>query len=152
MSLSQLSAARHALGPAIVVAGPGSGKTYTTVKRLKYLIDDLKVEPPSILSITFTRLAAFSMRSRAQAILGDSANKINFSTFHSLFFKILKHSYRFTSDNIIKSQTKINILKDVLAGMGIEPLRGMNDIIELLNEFSAYKASDFRGDFSSRIS
>ncbi len=112
---------------------------------------ELKADPSSILSITFTRLAALEMRSRAWQSLGDKAGAINFSTFHSLFFKILRHTYKFSSDNIIKPQTKINILKDILYGMDIEPLRGNNDITELLNEISVYKCAADNEGFSSKV-
>ncbi len=105
-------------GPAIVVAGPGSGKTGVLVNRLQYLVSKAGIDPSSILTITFTRAAGIEMKTRAQALLGDAAASITFGTFHFIFFHILRHTYRFTSENIITADTQLSILGDILTGKG----------------------------------
>ena len=66
MSLNhaQREAVSHHLGPCMVLAGPGSGKTLTIAKRIEYLIQQYKVRPEEILVITFTKYAASEMRDR----------------------------------------------------------------------------------------
>ena len=59
---AQLSAVSHYKGPAMVLAGPGSGKTTVITHRIKNLIEQYKVEPSVILVITFTRMAAEEMK------------------------------------------------------------------------------------------
>ena len=58
---SQMSAIEHKDGPMLVLAGPGSGKTYTITRRIQYLIENYKVRPEEILVITFTKAAAMEM-------------------------------------------------------------------------------------------
>ena len=61
---SQLRAVMHGEGPALVLAGPGSGKTTVITARIMHLVKDLGVDPESILVITFTREGAAEMQRR----------------------------------------------------------------------------------------
>lgn len=61
---SQYEAIRHADGPMLVLAGPGSGKTLVITQRTKNLITEHGVDPAGILVITFTKAAASEMRER----------------------------------------------------------------------------------------
>src|SRR5213079_3383240 len=62
-------AAIEAATPALIVAGPGSGKTSTLIGRVEYLIDKLDVQPEHILALTFSRKAAQEMEERLQLVL-----------------------------------------------------------------------------------
>ena len=70
----------------MVLAGPGSGKTFTIVQRVAYLIRECHVKPDQILVMTFTRKAALQMRER---IRGTGAGRVRFGTFHSVYYQIL---------------------------------------------------------------
>ena len=61
-SREQKEAICHGEGPAMVLAGPGSGKTLVITQRIRYLIRELKIPPDQILVITFTRAVAAQMR------------------------------------------------------------------------------------------
>ena len=61
---AQKRAIRHTDGPALVLAGPGSGKTTVITNRVRYLTEKVGVEPGNILVITFTRAAAREMKER----------------------------------------------------------------------------------------
>ena len=76
-------------GPALILAGPGSGKTTVLTHHIKHLIDN-GVSPDKILVITFTRKAAYEMKSRFENLSPTAAYQTVFGTFHSIFFKILK--------------------------------------------------------------
>lgn len=65
-------AAAEAETPALVVAGPGTGKTSTLVARVAYLVRQRDVPPRSILALTFSNKAAREMRARLAALLGAS--------------------------------------------------------------------------------
>ena len=64
VNAAQEGAITHKDGPAMVLAGPGSGKTFVIVQRLKFLIEEYDVPPSSILVITFTKAAAIEMQQR----------------------------------------------------------------------------------------
>ena len=88
MNPEQKKAMEHERGPALVIAPPGSGKTFVIIKRLQRLIEK-NVSPDKILVITFTKAAAEEMqqrylKERKQMPLNSvSKNNITFQTFHS---------------------------------------------------------------------
>ena len=108
----QKAAIMHLRGPCLVLAGPGSGKTYTITNRILYLLER-GIPPESILVITFMKEAALSMQNRFLEMSAQSPGPaaagggnpgigpgrmpgmrpyypVNFGTFHSVFYHILK--------------------------------------------------------------
>lgn len=86
----QKKAVLHTKGPLIIFAGAGSGKTRILTRRAAYLISECKVEPEHILAITFTNKAADEMKTRIKALVGEEANSMWISTFHSMCARILR--------------------------------------------------------------
>ena len=76
-------AAIEAPTPALIVAGPGSGKTSTLIGRVEYLIGTLGVAPENILALTFSRKAAEEMQERLQGVMDTQASFPTVSTFHA---------------------------------------------------------------------
>lgn len=128
-------------GPCEVIAGPGSGKTSVIVKRLEYLISVYHIDPSSILTITFTKAAAFEMRLRAGKLLGDTAGAVNIGTFHSIFLKILRHTYNFSKDNIITYSIQNELIKEILESEKIELSDLSRAVYGILNEISRIKCA-----------
>lgn len=116
----QMEAIRHFRGPALVLAGPGSGKTRVITYRTKYLIEQHRVEPSSILVITFTKAAAMEMKQRFQRMTDRKYVTVNFGTFHAVFFGILRHAYGYSVDNIIKEEQKMRFFKEEISHMNLE--------------------------------
>ena len=102
------------LGPAMILAGPGSGKTTVLLYRIKYLIDELHISPKNILVITFTKAAAEEMKNRACGILNLSEERPFFGTFHSYFYSILKRSYEYRNYSILTTKQKMHNLERLL--------------------------------------
>ena len=76
-----------------IIAGAGSGKTRVVTYRIAHLIQDVGIDPRSILAITFTNKAANELRSRLlQAIGEECASMLHASTFHSACVRILRRS------------------------------------------------------------
>ncbi|MEQ8719612.1 MAG: DNA helicase PcrA [Acidimicrobiales bacterium] len=86
---AQHDAVLHGDGPILVVAGAGSGKTRVLTHRIAHLIDQ-GVSPFEILAITFTNRAANEMKERVAGLIGEVAQKMWVSTFHSACVRILR--------------------------------------------------------------
>lgn len=116
---SQIQAIHHNRGPALVLAGPGSGKTLVITHRTKKLIEDYQIPPSNILVVTFTKAAAAEMKERFTRLIGKNL-PVSFGTFHSIFFKILKYAYRLDSSNIIRQEQVFLWLREILSECKLE--------------------------------
>ena len=112
---AQARAIAHGAGAMLVLAGPGSGKTFVITQRIRCLIEEHQVKPEDILVITFTKAAAVEMQQRFGKLTQGKAYPVTFGTFHAIFFQILRHTYKFTMDNIIKEADKYRLLTQILS-------------------------------------
>lgn len=86
---AQYAAVFHNEGPALVLAGAGTGKTRILVYRLTRLVED-GVPPQNILLLTFTRKSANEMLSRASMMLNGKCEQVSGGTFHSFAHQIIR--------------------------------------------------------------
>lgn len=104
LNKEQQQAVQHTEGPLLILAGAGSGKTKVLTVRIAHLLAQ-GVNPYEILAITFTNKAAKEMKSRVEGLVGDVANCIWLSTFHSFCAKFL----RFELDNFLGYNSNFTI-------------------------------------------
>ena len=104
LNKEQQQAVQHTEGPLLILAGAGSGKTKVLTVRIAHLLAQ-GVNPYEILAITFTNKAAKEMKSRVEGLVGDVADRIWLSTFHSFCAKFL----RFELDNFLGYNSNFTI-------------------------------------------
>ena len=104
LNKEQQQAVQHTEGPLLILAGAGSGKTKVLTVRIAHLLAQ-GVNPYEILAITFTNKAAKEMKSRVEGLVGNVANRIWLSTFHSFCAKFL----RFELDNFLGYNSNFTI-------------------------------------------
>lgn len=161
MNSEQSEAVRTTEGPLLIMAGAGSGKTRVLTHRIAYLLDEKDVSPYNILAITFTNKAAKKMKARVEHLVGEEAQVIWMSTFHSMCVRILRRDAdrigierNFT---IIDPTDQKSVIKDVLKSENIdskrfEPRMFIGAISNLKNELKTPEdAQKEANDFHSQM-
>ena len=110
---AQKCAVFHGTGPALIVAGPGSGKTTVILHRIWYLVHHHHVPPEQILVLTFTKAAAKSLQLRFLSICQGEVLPVMFGTFHSIFFQILTQYGSYKDFNIITIKEKYRLIRQM---------------------------------------
>ncbi len=91
LNAQQKKAVAHVNGPALILAGPGSGKTTVITARAAYLIFKVGVKPQNILTLTFNKAAQLEMESRFYRLYGSEMNiKVHFATLHSFCNRVVR--------------------------------------------------------------
>ena len=117
-SPDQLAAAQASERAANVVAGPGTGKTTTLIHRVKYLVEEKKVDPSQILVLTFTNKAAFELVERLRGAGIDRAADVWAGTFHAFGLEFLrKFHQRFKLDSDLKVADRLTSMTMLAAGL-----------------------------------
>lgn len=116
----QRLALQHGEGPAVVFAGPGSGKTTVLTERIGYLIREKGVSPASILVLTYTKAAALSMQRRFLDSGQRENRPVTFGTFHAVFFQILRSYYPFQTDCLLSDSGRQILLFQVMQKLHME--------------------------------
>ena len=126
MNDAQKRAVMHHTGPALVIAGAGSGKTRTVVQRIAYLMNEHEVDPNQILAVTFTNKAAGELRERVKDLIGITARDIWVNTFHSACLQVLRtygERVGLQSGFAIYDDTdQLDVLKEILALQGTKEI------------------------------
>ena len=137
--------------PLLIEAGPGSGKTRVIIERVKFLINDMKLDPSSFLIITFTRKAASELREKLKRndIDEEKINQMQISTIHSFCYELLKENL---DDNIKVLDDDYNLKKSMFIyknkyQLGFKrdkklKLSSVKRVLDLFDEFSTFGITD----------
>ncbi len=142
---AQQTAVLHGEGPALVAAGPGSGKTTCLTRRILYLIQERQIPPQEILVLTFTKEAAKTMQSKFLSLLSQSAmnrnghnGDVHFATLHSFSYQMLQNISKYSEFQIITGQEKKRIAKEVYTTFHVEEITEM-EVNSFINRISFAK-------------
>jgi len=117
-NVKQLECIKHPLAPLMIIAGAGTGKTTTIIGRIAYFIKEQKINPESILALTYTVKAADYLSDSIQKIIGQESTRINSSNFHSFAFdqvmKYYKHLGYRDSPTLIEPNESRYIIKQLI--------------------------------------
>ena len=135
----QQKAIMHESGPVMCLAGPGSGKTFVLTYHIKYLIEELNVEPSKILVITFSKAAAKEMQQRFVSIMGNQILPVKFGTCHAIFFHMLCQHQGYSANSIISLQEKKKYLKIIIQEIHSDLICDQEILEEILQKISFVK-------------
>lgn len=111
-------------GPLLILAGAGSGKTRVLTHRIAYMMKEMNIRPYEILAITFTNKAAGEMKERVRSLVGETADNMWISTFHSSCAKILRREIEalgYKKDfTIYDSYDQKSLMKQVLKELSVD--------------------------------
>ena len=159
----QQQAVMAGMGPVLVMAGPGSGKTRVLTQRIAYLIGKLGIRPYNILAVTFTNKAAREMETRVIDLLGESARGVTLGTFHATCARILRREAEhlpFKSNFVIFDEDdQTGLVKRVIADLNIDekqyrPLAILNSISNAKSELvlpDEYPVQNYRDEVVRRV-
>ena len=124
LNKAQYEAVIHTEGPALIIAGAGSGKTRVLTYRIAHLLKQ-GVRPSTILALTFTNKAAREMKDRISAIVGENtARYLWMGTFHSVFARILRTEHEVlgypSNFTIYDSSDSKSLIKTIIKSFGLD--------------------------------
>lgn len=144
-----------------IIAGAGSGKTRVLTYRISYLIEEIGIDPSSILAITFTNKAANEMKKRVEEILGVNALGTLLCTIHSLCVRVLRANIRvlgYPSHFIIMDEEdQKSLLKNIFKELNIDAkVLSYKSCINFISGYkmariSPKKAKEFAGSYLAEI-
>ncbi len=121
----QQQAVNHTVGPLLILAGAGSGKTQVITTRIVHLLKDQRVPAANILAVTFTNKAAREMKERVAAMAGSLAEGMVMSTFHSLGVRILRRDIRALgfkpNFSIYSTSDQAGVLRQAMRELDLDP-------------------------------
>ena len=124
---AQRAAVTAPLGPVLVLAGAGSGKTRVLTHRIAWLIQAENVSPHGILAVTFTNKAAGEMRGRVERLLGVPGAALWIGTFHGIAHRLLRIHWREANLSqgfqILDSEDQQRLIKKVLRAAELDESR-----------------------------
>jgi DNA helicase-2/ATP-dependent DNA helicase PcrA len=163
LNSQQQQAVMAGLGPVLVMAGPGSGKTRVLTQRIAFLIGKMGVQPYNILAVTFTNKAAQEMETRVINLLGESARGMTLGTFHAICARILRREAEHLPFNanfvIFDEDDQLGLVRRVISELNLDdkqyrPLAVLNSISNAKNELilpDEYPQQTYRDEVVKRV-
>jgi DNA helicase-2/ATP-dependent DNA helicase PcrA len=124
---AQRAAVTAPVGPVLVLAGAGSGKTRVLTHRIAWVIQTQDASPHSILAVTFTNKAAHEMRGRIEKLLGVPGGAMWVGTFHGIAHRLLRLHWRDANlprtFQILDGEDQLRMIKKIVKAMELDEAR-----------------------------
>ncbi|HPF25171.1 MAG TPA: DNA helicase II [Steroidobacteraceae bacterium] len=124
---AQRAAVTAPVGPVLVLAGAGSGKTRVLTHRIGWLIQTEGASPHSIMAVTFTNKAAAEMRARIEGLLGIPGAAMWVGTFHGIAHRLLRLHWREAglkqSFQILDSEDQLRLIRKIVKAQNLDEAR-----------------------------
>jgi DNA polymerase III epsilon subunit family exonuclease len=134
-------------GPVLVLAGPGAGKTFCLIERIRFLIEQRGFDPARIVAVTFTNKAAGEIAHRLRGALGERADLITRSTIHALCVKVLREH-----GELVGVRRGFGIADEDYQRLVLRRAGFFKDVGWPLNHFSRHRVQDVpMGDWLARL-
>ena len=135
----QRTAGTAPVGPVLVLAGAGSGKTRVLTHRIAWLIQTGDASAYSVLAVTFTNKAAAEMRARVEKLLGVPGGALWLGTFHGIAHRLLRLHWReaglVQSFQILDAEDQLRVIKKLLKAQNLDESRWIpRDIQYFINK------------------
>jgi len=119
------------IGPVMVIAGPGTGKTEVLTMRIANILQKTGIAPEKILALTFTESGAIAMRRRLVELVGADAYRVEISTFHGFANRIIRdypdHFPAIIGASSITEIEQVDILRRLIDTLPLKDLRPFGD-------------------------
>ena len=139
-SRMQAEAIAHIRGPALLIAGPGSGKTFVIIQRILSLVSKEHVRPDRILVLTFSKAAANEMKTRYENSEGKQG--VYFGTFHAASYGILRQYMGYRDVRIVSYEQKKKAIKVIVENQGCINECDIDLVNDILGLITNIKSSD----------
>ncbi len=124
---AQRAAVTAPVGPVLVLAGAGSGKTRVLTHRIAWVIQTEGASPHSILAVTFTNKAAHEMRGRIEKLLGIPGSSMWVGTFHGIAHRLLRLHWRDAglpqTFQILDGEDQLRLIKKIVKSLELDEAR-----------------------------
>jgi DNA helicase II / ATP-dependent DNA helicase PcrA len=136
LNKEQTRAAQTVDGATLVVAGAGSGKTRVITARIVHLISNLKIDPRSIIALTFTNKAAREMKERISSMIPDVKALPFVGTFHSYCLRLLRSNPQISGESgfsIMDSDDQASVIRKLSKKYGLEKSWTTGKIVHMIS-------------------
>jgi DNA helicase II / ATP-dependent DNA helicase PcrA len=146
----QAAAVTHEMGPLLIIAGAGTGKTTVITRRIAHLIATRRARPSEILALTFTDKAAAEMEERVDTLVPYGYADVQIATFHAFGDRLIKENaleLGLTPDfRVLTRAEQVIFLRDHLFEFPLQLYRPLGDptrhLQAILGQFSRLKDED----------
>ena len=149
LNANQKRAVEYLDGPLLVLAGPGTGKTQLLSEKVKYILENIDINPENILCMTFTETGAANMRERLKTLIGgQAAAKVNINTYHAFGSEILAEYANYAEDYDRKLDAAIDevaqfkLVKQIQQDLPARDILQKDNVKDIIAVISAAKSAN----------